>query len=127
MRTHEIASPKYWEQQFLPICSRDRLTEFVVLNIEDVDFDVETSRAAARNKFRMVKVEIARSSEFGVNNRTFIVHTHLGEFLNFNDTILCYDLNQMTIQELEDYDNSHKYALPDVVIVKKSFPKIRRR
>ena len=75
----------------------------------------------------MVKVEIARSSEFGVNNRTFIVHTHLGEFLNFNDTILCYDLNQMTIQELEDYDNSHKYALPDVVIVKKSYPRIRRR
>ena len=127
MRTHEIASPKYWEHQFNPICSRERLTEFIVLNISDVDFDVETSRAAARNRFRLVQVEIARVSEFGVIDRTFLVHTHLGEFLNFNDTVLCYDLAQMTIQELEDYDNSHKYALPDVVIVKKAYPKVRRR
>jgi hypothetical protein len=54
MRTHEIASPKYWEHMFHTVCSRERLTEFIVLNIEDVDFDVETSRAAAKNKFRMV-------------------------------------------------------------------------
>lgn len=127
MRTHEIASPKYWENPFMPICSRERLSEFIVINIEDVDFDVSTSRAAARNKFRMVRVELMRSSEFGTNNRSFMVHTHLGEFINFNDTVLCYDLDQMTIQELEDYDNSHKHALPDVVIVKKSYPKIRRR
>ena len=33
----------------------------------------------------------------------------------------------MTIQELEDFDNSHKHALPDVVIVKKGYPKVRRR
>ena len=127
MRTHEIASPKYWETMFTPICSRERLTPFIVLNIEDIDFDVETSRAAARNKFRMVQVELARESEFGSTNQTYIVHTHLGEFLNFNDTVLCYDLEQMTLQELEDYDNCHKYKLPDVVIVKKSYPKTRRR
>lgn len=75
----------------------------------------------------MVQVELARASEFGITDRTFIVHTHLGEFINFNDTVLCYDLNQMTIQELEDFDNSHKHALPDVVIVKKGYPKVRRR
>jgi nonsense-mediated mRNA decay protein 3 len=92
MRTHEIASPKYWETMFTPICSRERLTPFIVLNIEDIDFDVETSRAAARNKFRMVQVELAKESEFGSTNQTYIVHTHLGEFLNFNDTVLCYDL-----------------------------------
>jgi len=92
MQTHEIAAPKYWESQFAPICSRERLTEFVVLNIEGIDFDVTTSRAAARNKFAMVRVELARADEFGNSNRTFIVHTHLGQFINFNDTVLCYDL-----------------------------------
>jgi len=127
MRTHEIASPKYWENQFLPVCSRERLSPFIVLNIEDIDFDVETSRAAAKNRFRMVRVELARESEFGNNNKTYIVHTHLGEFLNFNDTVLCYDLEQMTLQELEDYDNTHKHKLPDMVIVRKSYPKTRRR
>jgi len=48
MRTHEVAAQKYWENMFTAVCSRDRLVEFVVLNIEEVDFDVETSKAAAR-------------------------------------------------------------------------------
>jgi hypothetical protein len=30
------------------VCSRDRLVEFVILNIEEVDFEVDTSKAAAR-------------------------------------------------------------------------------
>lgn len=68
-----------------------------------------------------------RASDYGNSNKTFIVNTHLGEFINFNDTVLCYDLNQTTLQEIEDFDNAHKYALPDVILVKKTFPKVRRR
>ena len=54
MRTHEIAAQKYWENMFTAVCSRERLTEFIVLNIDEVDFEVDTSKAAARQKFRMV-------------------------------------------------------------------------
>ena len=43
----------------------------------------------------MVRLEIARESEFGINDRTFIVNTHLGEVINFNDTIMGYDLAQL--------------------------------
>jgi nonsense-mediated mRNA decay protein 3 len=93
MRTHEVAAQKYWESMFTAVCSKDRLVEFIVLNIDEVDFDVDTSKAAAKNKFRMVQVELARADEFGKTDRTFITHTHLGEFINFNDTVLCYDLN----------------------------------
>ena len=56
----------------------------------------------------MVRLEIARESEFGVNDRTFIVNTHLGEFINFNDTVLGYDLAQLNFQELDDYENDSK-------------------
>ena len=48
MRTHEIDGPTYWKHMFKSLCDKTRLTEFVVLNIEDVDFDVNTSKAAAR-------------------------------------------------------------------------------
>lgn len=65
MRTHEVAAQKYWENMFTAVCSRDRLVEFVILNIEEVDFEVDTSKAAARYKFRMVQVELARASDFG--------------------------------------------------------------
>lgn len=60
MQTHEIANATYWGNEFSALCSRDRLSEFVVLNIDEVDFDVDTSKAAAKNKFRMVQVELAR-------------------------------------------------------------------
>jgi len=94
---------------FKALCTRDRLTKFIVLNVEEVDFDVNTSRAAARQKFRMVRLEIARESEFGVNDTTFIVNTHLGEHINYNDTVYGYDLAQLNMQELEDYEHDPKF------------------
>lgn len=130
MRTHEIDSTHYWKHMFKALCTRDRLTRFIVLNVEEVDFDVNTSRAAAKQKFRMVRLEVARESEFGVNDRTFIVNTHLGEHINIMDTVLGYDLDQMTFQELDDYENDakkSKHQLPDIVIVKKTFPRVDKR
>lgn len=125
MRTHEIDAATYWKHEFKALCSRERLTEFIVMNIDSVNFDVTTSKAAARNKFRMVQVEIARKDDFGNNNKTFIVHTHHGEHINYYDTVLAYDLNQITLSELEDYDNKTN-QMPDVVIVRKCFPKVRK-
>lgn len=105
MRTHEIDAATYWKHEFKALCSRERLKEFVVINIDNVDFDVTTSKAAARNKFRMVQLEVARKEDYGNNDKTFIVNTHLGELINYNDTVLAYDLNQITLSELEAYDN----------------------
>ena len=48
MQTHEIAGSTYWGNEFKALCSRDRLTEFVVINIDEVDFDTNTSKAAAK-------------------------------------------------------------------------------
>jgi len=66
-----------------------------------------------------------RKEDFGVNDRTFIVNTHLGEILNFNDTVLAYDLTQANISDIEEFEKIDLY-LPDVVIVKKTFPKYRK-
>jgi nonsense-mediated mRNA decay protein 3 len=92
MQTYELDEKYYWKYEFKALLSRDRLSEFVVINIENVDNDNNSSRAAVRQGFRQVQVEIARKEDFGVNDKTFIVNTHLGEILNFNDTVLGYDL-----------------------------------
>ena len=130
MRTHEIDMSNYWKYMFRAICSRERMTRFIVLNVEEYDYDVNVSRSAARQNFKMVRLEIARESEFGVNDRTFIVNTHLGEIINFNDTILGYDIDEMNCQELDDYENDtgrHRHQLPDIIIVKKTYPKLAKR
>jgi nonsense-mediated mRNA decay protein 3 len=69
---------------------------------------------------------VARKEDFGVNDRTFIVNTHMGEILNFNDTVLGYDLHQCAISDIDDYEKIDQY-LPDIVLVKKTFPKLRKR
>lgn len=72
----------------------------------------------------MVQVELARKSDFGKNDRTFIVNTHLGETLNYNDTVLGFDLDMINLNELEELELKH--TLPPVVIVKKTFPRFRK-
>ena len=73
-----------------------------------------------------MQVEVARKEDFGVNDRTFIVNTHLGEILNFNDTVLAYDLEHAAKGEIDEFRASHENA-PDVIIVRKTFPKLRKR
>ena len=126
MMTQEIDRATYWQHQFQAVLARDRMSEFVVMNIENVDNDNNTSRAAIRQKFRQVQVELMRKADFGVNDTTFTVNTHLGEILNFNDTVLGYDLLQCNTSDLEVYAEKDEY-LPDIVLVKKTFPKYRNR
>lgn len=56
----------------------------------------------------MVQVEVARVSDFGRNDRTFIVNTHLGEFLNYNDTVLGFDLDALNLMETEELETRNK-------------------
>ena len=56
----------------------------------------------------MVQVEVARASDYGKNDKTFIVNTHLGEILNFNDTVLGYDLDAMNMMELDMMESQNK-------------------
>ena len=89
IRTYEINEHQYYKYPFTPIVAQDLLTEFQVINIEkDDDNDFNTSRTALRFKFKFVKLEIRRLSD----NKEFAVNCHLGEQLDFNDTVLGYDL-----------------------------------
>lgn len=67
METSEIDSIGYWGHQFKGIFDRSQLTQYIVINIDRVDFDVNTSRAAYRNKFKLVEVEVQRVDDIGKN------------------------------------------------------------
>lgn len=54
------------------------------------------------------------------------MNTHLGEVLNFNDTVLGYDMDFANVSEIEGY-KAWDLNLPDVILVKKTFPKLRKR
>ena len=121
MEAYEIDNATYWKYQFGPLLSRSDLVPFVVVNIDNVDFNVNESKAAKRNKFKLAEVEVQRDSDIGVTDKTYFTYTHLGEVLEFNNTVLAYDLESANLEGLNQED------IPDVVLVRKSFPKSRDR
>lgn len=54
MQTYEIDKKGYFQHEFKALLGRERMTEYIVLNIENVDNDFNSSRAAIRQKFRQV-------------------------------------------------------------------------
>ena len=52
MQTFEVDRENYWKNPFKAILSRDRLTEFVVIDIENIDTNFNDSRAAIKQKFK---------------------------------------------------------------------------
>jgi nonsense-mediated mRNA decay protein 3 len=48
MQTFELDRAAYWKDIFKATLGRDRLSEFVVLNIENMDNDFNSSRAALK-------------------------------------------------------------------------------
>lgn len=61
-----------------------------------------------------------------MNDKTVTVNTHLGEILRFNDTVLAYDMSEAAISDIDDYEKLDRY-MPEVIIVRKTFPKFRKR
>lgn len=48
MQTQEIDKATFWQTEFTACLSRERMSEFVVINIENVDNNFNESRAALR-------------------------------------------------------------------------------
>lgn len=125
MQTFEIDNAMFWKNSFTSLLTKERLTQFIVLDIENIDTNMNESRAAIKQKFRQVRVQVARMSDFGADNATFWVNTHLGELITYNDCVLGYDLEQINNETLDQVKQSYP-LLPDVILIKKYFPKYRK-
>ena len=88
METHSIDSILYYKHMFKGFMGRKQLTEFIIVDIDTPEFDPDESRAAKRERFRCVQVELRRVSDLGKNDNSYLVHTHLGEVLNYNDSVM---------------------------------------
>ena len=48
--------------------------------------------SATDSKYKVAEIEVARESDFGVNNERFTVRSHLGGFVEAGDMVMGYDL-----------------------------------
>ncbi|RLN65454.1 hypothetical protein BBJ29_001153 [Phytophthora kernoviae] len=128
----ELTCERYWKLPFLPLATSSEMVEFVVLDVEPVDerdlrriVPESTSGRGRQSKFVVADVEVARESDFGVNDTTFHVRTHLGGILSAGDTVKGYDLSSAIFGSSQTY--YLKEDMPDLVLVRKVYPREDRK
>lgn len=140
----DLHAENYWkggeEKSYRLLLSSRRLIRFVVLDLElcvdnklhryeNGDTNHEESEklhkgpSSGHTKYALADVEVARESDFGVNDETFRCVTHLGNLLAVGDTVLGYDLTSSVLSGGDEwsFDNAFvsSFVIPDVVIVRK--------
>lgn len=115
LRTVDVAAATYWKMPFAPLMSSRQLVEFVVLDIE------LTGEEAG--KYAMADATVARVSDYGHNDITYLIRTHLGRFLHPGDLALGYDLQNAVYNEALVAGHKKALVFPDIVLTKKTYSK----
>lgn len=143
----DISSQEYFRERepFRAVMTQKQLIEYIVLDIEKEDEynysnqnnnkknkEQKTRDQSAYNRGALMKISnrmclaevtVARQSDFGVNETTFACLTHMGNILNYGDTVLGYDVGNWN----PSMDIKNKSAIPDVVLVRKTYPGRKKR
>lgn len=122
LQTADVSGPIYWRAPFTALAEAPDLVEFIVLDCE--------LAGATNGKWVLGELQLARASDFGVNDRTYFARTHLGGMLHAGDSVMGYMLTGTNYNnpQLEAVEASGTYGstIPDVVVVKKHYPNRRR-
>ncbi|KAI9228519.1 MAG: NMD3 family-domain-containing protein [Piptocephalis tieghemiana] len=116
LQAAEVSCPVYYRTPFPSLASVSSLVEYYVLDVELC--------GPRRGKYALADVQVARVSDFGKNDTTFFARSHLGNILNAGDHALGFDLSKANFNN-DAFEALNHNGLPDVILVKKSYP-IRR-
>ncbi|KAI8328959.1 NMD3 family-domain-containing protein [Chlamydoabsidia padenii] len=115
----EVSHNTYWRTPFLPLATGKTMTEYCVLDVEPLD--------TVRGKYVLADIHVARMADFGRNDDEYIARSHLGGILNPGDTVMGYDLKRSNFNNDEFDKLLDRDDLPDVVLVRKSYPARRKK
>ncbi|KAJ2318191.1 ribosome-binding protein, partial [Coemansia sp. RSA 2681] len=119
LQVAEITGLVYWRQEDItPVCSMRDLKEFYVMDVELLGQQF--------GRYALADITIQRMADVGRNDNVIIVRSHLGNLLNFGDTVLGYDLLTANINNT-NFERLSSDDIPSVVLVKKSYPERRRK
>lgn len=122
LQTTEISSPTYWRAPFTSLTDAKELVEFVIMDVEQSN--------QQKGKWHLAEATVARASDLGVNDKTYFTRTHLGHLLQPGDSAMGFLLSGTNFNNPEfeamDASNTYSSTIPDVVLVKKHYPRRRR-
>lgn len=122
LQSADISGAIYWRAPFYSLADSKELVEFVVMDIE--------STGNHKGKWHHAEATVARASDLGSNDRTYFTRTHLGHLLQAGDSVMGYLLTGSNFNnpdfELIEQSNTYSSTIPDVVLVKKHYPRRRK-
>ena len=124
LQTASIEAPMFWRQPFRYLVSSRQLTEFIVLDIEPLS----AKGCHHHGKFLLAECVVARLSDFGSNDQTYMTVTHLGHILHAGDHVLGYDVANANLVDTHLENAEQKgFQIMDIVLVRKSYEEKRRQ
>ncbi|KAK4454456.1 NMD3 family-domain-containing protein [Podospora aff. communis PSN243] len=122
LQTAEVSAEIYWRAPFSPLAGAPEMVEFVIMDIEPT--------GQRKGKWGLSEVTVAKSTDLGVNDRTYFARTHLGNLLYPGDSAMGYlitgsNFNSEAFEAIEE-SKTFGSRVPDVILVKKHYPNRRK-
>lgn len=120
LQTAEIATPVYWRQPFPTLADVQDLVEFIVLDIEPL--------GPTKGKYVLADVQVARASDMGRNDNTYLVRSHLGGVLHPGDSVMGYHITAANYNDpnFEELERTKAARIPELILVKKFYPRKKK-
>jgi len=124
LQVGEIADPtRYWAHSFRPISTRERLVEFVVL-----DIDIIGSHGRHNNgKYALAEATVVKAQTMDKSSKSYITYTHLGNILNVGDSVYGYDLENANFNDADIAPMKSRQVRSEIILVKKAYPLRRQK
>ncbi|KAE8211769.1 hypothetical protein CF327_g4503 [Tilletia walkeri] len=118
----DLPAEKYFREPFPSLCAIPELIEFLVLDIEP------NGKRSANGKFEEADAQVSpmNAGSFGEADAVYHARTHLGSLLSPGDSVMGYHLRVANFNSPE-YDALPASRIPDVILVKKSYPDSKKR
>lgn len=127
LQQSDVPAPIYWRNPFDSLAASSDLVEFLVLDIEP------SGPVRGKHILADAQVVLANSKSKGTaedeamgDDGIYHTRTHLGAILQPGDTVLGYHLTNSNFNN-EDFEALDQGRLPDVILVKKTYPNRRKK
>jgi len=122
LQVGEIADPsRYWAHGFRPIGSRERLEEFVVLDIDIIRSNYQ------KGKYALAEATVVKAQTMGKSSKSYFTITHLGNILAVGDSVYGYDLENANFNDSDIAPMKGRQVRSEIILVKKAFANRRKK
>jgi nonsense-mediated mRNA decay protein 3 len=112
LQVGDVSPAMYWKTPFRPLMEAAQTTDYIVLECEPL--------GPTRNKLVLADIQVARNSDLGRNDTSFITRTHIGHLLHSGDMVHGFDIT--TANTNDEAFSNHRGTVPDLVLAKKGYP-----